>query len=102
MRGGTDRPQLPLLESSVAEACAVCDTLWRLYALAADNLHTLVGKHGEAHDKNDHTGEILAHEISIAESSLRAVRRELRRHDLSRHRNQGTGDAKNQPAKSHN
>jgi hypothetical protein len=70
----------------VIEACPTCDTLWRLYARAAENLHELVGKHGDSRGSGDHnTVEILSHEITIAESSLRAVRREIRRHETERH-----------------
>jgi hypothetical protein len=74
------------------EACPVCDTLWRLYSQAADNLHELNGKHLDARGKGDqNTVEILAHEIAIAESALPVVRRELRRHEMARHAN-GRGD----------
>jgi hypothetical protein len=70
----------------VTEACPVCDTLWRLYSVAADNHHTLVGKHNDACGKGDQRNfEILSHEITIAESALCAVRRELRRHEGARH-----------------
>ena len=76
------------VKSSVTEACPVCDTLWRLYGVATDNHHTLVGKRGDARDNGEHhTLEILTHEITIAESALGAVRRELRRHERSRHGN---------------
>jgi hypothetical protein len=72
----------------MVEACPVCDTLWRLYGRATDNLHSLVGKHSEARDKGDpNSVEILAHEITIGESALRAVRIELRRHEGARHGN---------------
>ena len=78
----------------MVEACPVCDTLWRLYTQAADNLHELNGKHRDARGKGDqNTVEILEHEIAIAEASLPAVRRELRRHELARHAN-GKGDRK--------
>ncbi len=70
------------------ETCPVCDTLWRLYGRAVDNLRDLVGKYGDARDKGDRSSvEILAHEITIAESALRAVRHELRRHEVTRHGN---------------
>ena len=70
------------------ETCPVCDTLWRLYGRAVDNLRDLAGKHGDARGKGDHNSvEILAHEITIAESALRAVRHELRRHEITRHGN---------------
>ena len=70
----------------MVEACPVCDTLWRLYAKAVENLHELVGKRTEAHDRGDqNTLEILTCEISIAQSALPVVRRELRRHEASRH-----------------
>ncbi|HUB79886.1 MAG TPA: hypothetical protein VMB03_13860 [Bryobacteraceae bacterium] len=76
----------------MVEACPVCDTLWRLYSQAADNLHELNGKLRDARGKGDHhTVEILAHEITIAESALPVVRRELRRHESARHAN-GQGD----------
>jgi hypothetical protein len=68
--------------------CPLCDTFWRLYAHAADNLQELVGKHQNARDGEDRNSiEMLAHEITIAESTLRTVRRELRRHELARHGN---------------
>lgn len=68
------------------EACPICDTLWRLYGKATDNLHELVGKHREGRDKGDqNTADILSHEIAIAESTLRAVRCELQRHEDARH-----------------
>lgn len=71
------------------EACPTCDTLWRLYAKAADNLHELVGKFRDSRDKGDaNTADILSHELAIAESSLRSVRRELLRHERSRHNGQ--------------
>ena len=70
----------------MTEACPVCDTLWRLYSVAAENHHTLVGKHAEARGAGTgKTAEILDHEIAIAESAFRAVRQELRRHDKARH-----------------
>jgi len=70
----------------------VCDTLWRLYSQAADNLHELNGKYRDARGKGDqNTVEILAHEIAIAESALPLVRREVRRHERARHRD-GHGD----------
>jgi hypothetical protein len=70
----------------VTEACPVCDTLWRLYSVATENHHTLVGKHAEARGTGTgKTAEILDHEIAIAESAFRAVRQELRRHDRARH-----------------
>jgi len=76
----------------MVEACPVCDTLWRLYSQAADNLHELNGKFRDARSKGDqNTAEILGHEITIAESALPVVRRELRRHEVSRHTN-GRGD----------
>ena len=79
----------------MVEACSVCDTLWRLYSQAADNLRELNGKHREARDNgNPNTLEILAHEIVIAESALPVVRRELRRHETARHGNNGQGDQK--------
>ena len=78
----------------MVEACPVCDTLWRLYTQAADNLRELSGKHRDARDKGDqNTAEILAHEITIAESALPVVRRELRRHEMTRHAN-GQGEHK--------
>jgi hypothetical protein len=77
---------MPLYNSIVTEACPVCDTLWRLYAAAEDNLHTLVDKHGDARGRGDrNTFEILSHELTIAESAVRSVRRELRRHEVARH-----------------
>ena len=81
----------------MVEACPVCDTLWRLYTRAADNLHELNGKHRDARDKGDpNSSEILAHEITIAESALPVVRRELRRHQVARHTN-GLADQKQLP-----
>ena len=78
----------------MVEACPVCDVLWRLYTQAADNLHELNGKHRDARGKGDPNAvEILAHEIAIAESALPVVRRELRRHESTRHSN-GAGDRK--------
>lgn len=79
------------------EACPVCDTLWRLYSQAADNLHELNGKFRDARGKGDqNTAEILGHEITIAESALPVVRRELRRHEMTRHSN-GHSDKGNEP-----
>ena len=70
----------------MVESCPVCDTLWRLYGQAADNLRDLIGKHRDQRDKGDHNSvEILSHEIDISESALSAVRRELRRHETARH-----------------
>jgi hypothetical protein len=78
----------------MVEACPVCDVLWRLYTQAADNLHELNGKHRDARGKGDqNTVDILAHEITIAESALPVVRRELRRHEAARHGN-AQGDQK--------
>jgi hypothetical protein len=78
----------------MVEACSVCDTLWRLYTQAADNLHQLNGKHTDARGKGDQTTvEILAHEITIAESTLPIVRRELRRHEQARHGATGKSDS---------
>jgi hypothetical protein len=78
----------------MVEACPVCDTLWRLYSQAADNLHELNGKHRDARGGGDQNKvEILACEITIAESALPVVRRELRRHEMARHSN-GQGDSK--------
>ena len=80
----------------MVEACPVCDTLWRLYSQAADNLHELNGKHRDARGQGDqNTLEILAHEITIAESALPVVRRELRRHEVLRHSN-GKGEQRQQ------
>ena len=68
------------------EACSICDTLWRLYAKAAENLHELVGKHSDAKGNGGGNNvELFDHEIAIAESSLRAVRHEIRRHEAARH-----------------
>ena len=84
----TDAAWAAVLESSVTEACGVCDTLWRLYGQATDNLRTLVEKHRDGRGQGDQTTvEILSAEITIAESGLRAVRKELRRHEESRHAN---------------
>ncbi|HEX3748236.1 MAG TPA: hypothetical protein VHW09_30110 [Bryobacteraceae bacterium] len=83
----------------MVEACPVCDTLWRLYSQAADNLHELNAKHRDARGKGDqNTVEILAHEIVIAESALPVVRRQLRRHETSRHVD-AQGDQKQQKEK---
>jgi hypothetical protein len=72
----------------MVESCPVCDTLWRLYKQATDNLQTLVGKHADLRGQGDQNSvEILSHEITIGESTLRAVRRELRRHEDARHAN---------------
>jgi hypothetical protein len=80
----------------MVEACPVCDTLWRLYSQASDNLHELNGKYRDARGQGDaNTLEILSHEMTIVESALPVVRRELRRHELSRHSN-GQGDKKQQ------
>ena len=66
--------------------CPLCETFWRLYARAADNLQELVGKHRNAQDGDDRNSiEMLAHEITIAGSALRSVRLELRRHERARH-----------------
>ena len=82
----------------MVEACPVCDTLWRLYSQAADNLQELNGKYRDARGQGDsNTLEILSHEITIVESALPVVRRELRRHELSRHSN-GEGEKKSQKA----
>lgn len=68
------------------ESCRTCETLWRLYSKAADNLRELVEKHGDSRAKGEQqTVEILSHEITIAESALRTVRRELRRHEAGKH-----------------
>lgn len=86
MTHGTDPFLVDGIQSIVIEACSICDTLWRLYARAADNLHELVGKHSDAKGNGSgNTVELLDHEITIAESSLRAVRHELRRHEKARH-----------------
>jgi hypothetical protein len=70
------------------EACHTCDTLWRLYDKATENLRELVGKHRDSRANGEqHTIEILSHELNIAESSVRVVRYELRRHETARHRN---------------
>lgn len=59
----------------------------RLYVRVADNLKELIGRHADARAKGDQNSvAILAHEIPIPESALRAVSRELRRHEASRHR----------------
>jgi hypothetical protein len=72
----------------MVEACPVCDTLWRLYKQATDNLQALVGKHADVRGQGDQNSvEILSHEITIGESTLGAVRRELRRHEGLRHAN---------------
>jgi hypothetical protein len=72
----------------MVEACPVCDTLWRLYTQAANNLHNLVEKHGETRGKGDQNSvEVLSHEITIVESTLRIVRREIHRHEVVRHSN---------------
>jgi hypothetical protein len=74
--------------------CPLCETFWRLYEKAADNLRELIGKHKSARDGDDRNSiEILAHEIAIAEASLRSVRLELRRHESERH-GQGQPKAK--------
>jgi hypothetical protein len=70
----------------MVEACPVCDTLWRLYAKAVENLKELVGKLSDLRGQGDqHNVEILTHEVSIAEASLQAVGRELRQHAKERH-----------------
>jgi hypothetical protein len=87
VKDGTDAAENPAVESSVIEACPVCDTLWRLYARAIENLKELVGKHADARGRGDqNTVEILAHEIPISESALRAVSLQLRRHKDARHK----------------
>ena len=69
--------------------CAICDTFWRLYTRAVENLHELVRKHGDMRDRGDSGScEMLSYEIAIAESTLRAIRVERRRHDRIRHRPQ--------------
>lgn len=88
-----------MLTSSVTEACPVCDTLWRLYAKATDNLRELVGKHGDARGQGDqNTVEILTHEINVAESSVHAVGHELRHHHDTRHANQPNQPSNNKEA----
>jgi hypothetical protein len=83
----------------MVEACPVCDTLWRLYSQAAANLHELSGKHRDARGQGDqNTTEILAYEITIAESALPVVRRQLRRHELLRHSN-GHAEKQNEKQK---
>ena len=68
--------------------CPLCETFWRLYGRAAENLTELVSKHQNALGGEDRNStEMLAHEIAIAEASLRSVRKELRRHELGRHAN---------------
>ena len=80
----------------MVEACPVCNTLWRLYSQATDNLQELNGKHRDAGGGGDpNTVEILAHEITIAELALPVVRRELRRHEMTRHAD-GQADRKQQ------
>jgi hypothetical protein len=70
----------------MVEACPTCDTLWRLYSRAVENLQDLSGKHRDARDKGDQNGvDVLAHEITIAESALPVVRREIRRHHVATH-----------------
>jgi hypothetical protein len=82
----------------MVEACPVCDTLWRLYTQATDNLHELNGKHRDARGSGDeNTVEILACEITIAESALPVVRRELRRHEMSRHKNEQQKEGEKRP-----
>lgn len=79
----------------MVEACPVCDTLWRLYTQAVDNIRELSGKHRDARDKGDqNAAEILAHEITIAESALPTVRRELRRHEMGRHNHRQENEKK--------
>lgn len=66
--------------------CPLCETFWRLYAKGVDNLRDLTEKHKGARDGDDrNSAEMLAHEIVIAESALRSVRLELRRHEAERH-----------------
>ena len=66
--------------------CPICDTFWRLYERAADNLQELIGKRRDAKDGNASSSvEMLEHEIAIAERALGSVRRELRRHEAARH-----------------
>ena len=99
MNGHTVQLRLVKYHRIMVEACPVCDTLWRLYTQAADNLRELNGKHRDARDKGDqNTAEILAHEITIVESALPVVRRELRRHAVARHAN-GNGDQKDKGQK---
>ncbi len=70
----------------MTEACPTCDTLWRLYAKAAENLRELITKHGEARASADRKNvEILGHEVAIAESAVHSVGEQLRRHDETRH-----------------
>lgn len=86
----------------MVEACPVCDTLWRLYTKAIENLQELVGKCSEARGKGDQTtAEILSHEITIAESALRTVRRELKRHETGRHENRQNDQRSQQKEQGH-
>ena len=82
----------------MVEACPTCDTLWRLYSRAIENLQDLSGKHRDARDKGDQNGvEVLAHEMTIAELTLPAVRREIRRHHHTNHN--GSQSNQKQPPK---
>jgi hypothetical protein len=75
--------------------CPLCETFWRLYARATDNLSELVSKHKAARDGDDRNSiEMLAHEIAIAESALRSVRLELHRHESYRHHVESHPEAK--------
>lgn len=67
-------------------ACSICDTFWRLYAHAVENLHELVRKHRDVYDRGDKNSmEMLDYEIAIAESTLHSIRQERLRHDQLRH-----------------
>lgn len=66
--------------------CPICDTFWRLYSRAVENLHELVGKHRDMRERGDNSSrEMLEYEIAIAESTLHNIRHELRRHEEVRH-----------------
>jgi len=66
--------------------CPICDTFWRLYGRAVENLHELVRKHRDERDRADKCScEMLEYEIAIAESTLHSIRAERRRHERRRH-----------------
>jgi hypothetical protein len=83
---GTEECSRRTVELIMVEACPVCDTLWRLYGKAVANLQELVSKLTDGRGQGDqHNVEILTHEVNIAESSVRAVGRELRQHEKEHH-----------------
>jgi hypothetical protein len=82
---------------TMTEICSVCDTLWRLYLRALDNLKELAEKHGESRSKGDRNSvEILGYEIMIAEASLRSVQIAIRHHETAQHPSDKQQNARSQ------